>query len=310
MRAELPNAELRAHRAGDVATRQAERYGDRRPCSCATSDTWSYAQSRRTFGCAQRRPLRRGRHRKGDRRGDPVRQPAPNSSNCFLGCGWIGAVSVPINVAARGPAARAHVEDAGARLLVLERDLLPALEFVDFGASDGRGDLGDRSRHAARASAASACAAISGLARARRACPAPADLKPQDLLTILFTSGTTGPVERRVLPRTRNIFWWGFIVLRQLACAKAMCCTPHCRCFTSTRSATFFQALLNGSHAGGRKGGCRVSNFWPALVASGATVTYVLGAMVPMLLSRPPCRGERSHKVRGRARTRRTGASA
>ncbi len=61
--------------------------------------------------------------------------------------------------------------------------------------------------------------------------------------------------------------------------------------------ATFFQALLTGSTQVVEKR-LSVSNFWSALVASGATVTYVLGAMVPMLLSRPPSEDERRHKVR------------
>src|SRR5690606_7879839 len=59
----------------------------------------------------------------------------------------------------------------------------------------------------------------------------------------------------------------------------------------------FFQALLKGcTQVVGRR--FSASNFWPALVASGATVTYVLGAMVPLLLSRPPCPEEKLHKVR------------
>ena len=63
------------------------------------------------------------------------------------------------------------------------------------------------------------------------------------------------------------------------------------------RCATLFQALLTGSTQVVEKR-MSVSNFWPALVASGATVTYVLGAMVPMLMSRPPSEDERRHKVR------------
>ena len=38
--------------------------------------------------------------------------------------------------------------------------------------------------------------------------------------------------------------------------------------------------------------------FWPAMNRTGATVSYLLGAMVPMLLSRPPSLAERQHRLR------------
>jgi crotonobetaine/carnitine-CoA ligase len=59
----------------------------------------------------------------------------------------------------------------------------------------------------------------------------------------------------------------------------------------------FFQALLHGATQVAEEK-FSVSNFWTALGASGATVTYLLGAMVPMLLSRPPSAEEQGHRVR------------
>jgi crotonobetaine/carnitine-CoA ligase len=38
----------------------------------------------------------------------------------FLGCGWIGAISVPINTASMGPQLAYFLADSGARLLVVE----------------------------------------------------------------------------------------------------------------------------------------------------------------------------------------------
>jgi carnitine-CoA ligase len=40
------------------------------------------------------------------------------------------------------------------------------------------------------------------------------------------------------------------------------------------------------------------SGFWPTMQATGATVVYLLGAMVPILLAQPEGAGERSHRVR------------
>ena len=60
---------------------------------------------------------------------------------------------------------------------------------------------------------------------------------------------------------------------------------------------TLAQAMLTG---------CKVvfesrfsaSGFWPAMRDSGATVVYLLGAMVPILLAQPEGPGERGHRVR------------
>src|SRR5262245_10400067 len=44
----------------------------------------------------------------------------------LLGCGWLGAVIVPINTASRGSQLRHFLENSGARLLVMETEFLPA----------------------------------------------------------------------------------------------------------------------------------------------------------------------------------------
>lgn len=270
--------------------RQADRYGERRLFVC-DGVTWSYAE---TVDMAARSGGRFAAA--GIGKGDRVAilcGNRPEFLETFLGCGWIGAVSVPINVAARGPQLEHMLKTSGTRLLVLERDLLPALEFVDFGALKVEAvwvidpDAGTPDRH--QSVPMQALPAMGPAA-------SPADLKPHDLLTILFTSGTTGPSKGVCCPHAQ-FFWWGFYVLRQLALRDGDVLHTTLPLFHVNAMATFFQALLNGCTLIAEKR-FSASNFWPALVASGATVTYVLGAMVPMLLSRPPCPEERQHKVR------------
>ena len=60
---------------------------------------------------------------------------------------------------------------------------------------------------------------------------------------------------------------------------------------------TFFQALLNGATLVVEPR-FSASGFMPALARQKATVTYVLGAMVPMLLAQPPSGADRGHRVR------------
>ena len=270
--------------------RQAERYRERPLFVCGDA-RWSYADTADVAAQSGGRFAAAGIG-KGDRVAILCGN-RPEFLDLFLGLGWIGAISVPINVAARGPQLEHMLKTSGARLLVLERELLPALEFVDFSVLQVEAiwvidpDAGTPGRHQH--------VPIAGLPA--RAAPAPpADLKPHDLLTILFTSGTTGPSKGVCCPHAQ-FFWWGFYVLRQLDLRDGDVLHTTLPLFHVNAMATFFQALLNGCTLIAEKR-FSASNFWPALVSSGATVTYVLGAMVPMLLSRPPCPEEKQHTVR------------
>ena len=59
---------------------------------------------------------------------------------------------------------------------------------------------------------------------------------------------------------------------------------------------TFYQALLTGASVRYEKR-FSASGFFPSLVQSRATVTYLLGAMVPILLSRPVSPEETAHRA-------------
>jgi len=270
--------------------RQAERYGER-PLFACEGESWTYAQ---TVDVAARSAGRFAAA--GIGKGDRVAilcGNRPEFFDLFFGCGWLGAISVPINIAARGPQLEHMLKTSGARLVVLERELLPALEFVDFSVLkveaiwviDPDASTPDSHKN------------VPIRKLPERAAPAtPANLKPHDLLTILFTSGTTGPSKGVCCPHAQ-FFWWGFNVGRQLGLRDGDVLHTTLPLFHVNAMATFFQALLFGSTQIAEKR-FSASNFWPALVASGATVNYVLGAMVPMLLSRPPCPEEKQHKVR------------
>jgi carnitine-CoA ligase len=274
----------------EMLRRQAARYGDRRLFVCEGT-AWSYAQVVEIAARSGSRFAAAG-IAKGDRVAILCGN-RPDFIELFLGCAWIGAVSVPLNVAARGAQLEHMLKTSGARLLVLEREWLSALGFVDFSklavealwVIDAAADTPARHQGII----------MRALPEHGPSVPA-ADLKPHDLLTILFTSGTTGPSKGVCCPHAQY-FWWGYYVARQLDLREGDVLHTTLPLFHVNALACFFQALLNGCTQVVEKR-FSVSNFWPALIASGATVTYVLGAMVPMLLSRPPSEDERRHKVR------------
>ena len=167
-------------------------FGDAAAAVSIAGASWSHARRRRAWPRARAAALQRA----GVARGDRVALMCGNRVELletFLGCGWLGAVAVPINTASMGPQIEYLLRDSGARLLVIEDRFVERLE-RDL-ARRGCGDLGRRRRRAGR-DAPTASRARGPPARA----VAPAPMRPCDTLAILYTSGTTGPAEGRGVP--------------------------------------------------------------------------------------------------------------
>ena len=195
-----------------------------------------------------------------------------------LGAGWIGAVAVPINTAARGAQLHHILANSQARLLVVEDDLraqvvdlppLPDLEstWVLGGETETMGEP-----------------------------VAPADVAPGDPAAILYTSGTTGVSKGVVCPHAQ-FWWWGCNVSEQIGIGADDVLHTCLPLFHTNALNAFSQALVSGATyvLGGR---FSASRFWSQMVESGATVTYLLGAMVGILDSQPPSDLDRAHRVR------------
>ena len=107
---------------------QVARFGDRALLSVAGRH-WSHRDAV-VAGAAHGAALRRA----GVGRGDRVAVMCANRIallEVLLGCGWIGAVSVPIKTAAMGPQIQSFLADSGARLLVSEAQWLARLQTAD-----------------------------------------------------------------------------------------------------------------------------------------------------------------------------------
>lgn len=207
----------------------------------------------------------------------------------FLGCGWLGAVLVPINTASRGAQLRHILGNSAARLLVIEAELLSTLDHV------GLDTLPVEAIWLVDAPVAAAPAMARPLPALGEAIP-PAALRPDDLLAILYTSGTTGPSKGVCCPHAQY-FWWGHHTAHLLGVVEGDVLCTTLPLFHTNALNTLFQALIAGATAIFEPR-FSASGFWDGLVRLGATVTYLLGAMVPMLLSRPPGAAEKGHRTR------------
>jgi crotonobetaine/carnitine-CoA ligase len=207
-------------------------------------------------------------------RGDRVALMCSNRAEMlemFLACGWIGAVSVPINTASMGPQIEYYLENSGSKLLVLEKSFVSRL------------------RHRVATwildeTYPEACGA-----------PESAEIEPQDPLAILYTSGTTGPAKGVVCPHAQY-YWWGRNTAEILGVrANDVLCTTL-PLFHINALNTFAQASLLGATAA-YEPRFSASEFWDTMRARQATVVYLLGAMVPILLSREYA-VEKGHRIR------------
>ncbi|AWK90122.1 ATP-dependent acyl-CoA ligase [Azospirillum thermophilum] len=226
----------------------------------------------------------------GIRRGDRVAILCGNRAEVLetvLGCGWIGAVAVPINSAAQGPQLGYYLRNSGARLLVAEAGFLPRLAFA-----------GDEPLPLER------IWVLGGGADHPLAQPfpppgpaaEPADVTPGEPFAILYTSGTTGPSKGVLCPHAQY-YWWGVNTAALLEVGPEDVLVTTLPLFHINALNSFAQALLTGARMV-LEPKFSASGFWPSMIEAGATVVYLLGAMVPILLSRPAGAAERAHRVR------------
>src|SRR3984893_2822006 len=250
---------------------------------------WSFAETPELAARAAGR-LQRAGIQAGDRVA-LMCQNRPEFIEVFLGCAWLGASLVPINVASRGLQLRHILENSGARLMVIEAALLDALGCVDLSTLpleaiwliDHPGD-GTRSQAIAQP-----------LPPLEAPIPAGAT-RPGDTLAILYTSGTTGPSKGVCCPHAQ-FFWWGVNTAALLGVTDDDVLCTSLPLFHTNAINTFYQALLTGACVRYEKR-FSASGFFPALAQHRASVTYLLGAMVPILLSRPESAEERAHATR------------
>lgn len=219
----------------------------------------------------------------------------------FLGCGWMGAMAVPINTASMGPQIGYYLRNSHTRLLVIEAQYLRRLADI---ALKSIGLLAiwvvpdTASEHAPPAPAE-----LGGVPclpfPARQNLPAhvsAAAMDAGDTLAVLYTSGTTGPSKGVTCPHAQY-YWWGIHSADVLGIHQEDVLCTTLPLFHINALNTFAQAVLCGCQLV-YEGRFSASGFWSRMNAHQTTVVYLLGAMVPMLLAQAPSPQERTHRIR------------
>jgi carnitine-CoA ligase len=272
--------------------RQAARYGDR-PLFRWGATELSYRAVRDLAARAAGRLAEAG-----VRPGDRVAAMSENRLELFeliIGCAWAGAIVVPINTASRGAQLEHILGNCGARLLVVESTHLEA-----FAPLRSRGEVErawvlrplDGSAVSSELPDAWAISDVPPAGEPIAAHPA----GPGEIAAILYTSGTTGPSKGVRCPQAQ-FYWWGVLMSESLRIVEGDVMYTCLPLFHTNALNAFVQALVSGATfvLGER---FSASRFWARVAAADADVTYLLGAMVSILMARPYEPVEREHHVR------------
>ncbi|MEO8296864.1 MAG: AMP-binding protein [Burkholderiales bacterium] len=211
----------------------------------------------------------------------------------FLALGKLGAVSVPVNVAARGELLRYYFSHADVTLLIVDEalfprlaEVLPALPLVRHVVVVGAAGRASGATDLAAQPAQSDLSALVADAPAIEPAAAAA-IKCSDLLTLAYTSGTTGPSKASMLSHAAALTYGAGAAEAQgyRDTDVFYVCLPlfHNNALLAASGAAL---VCGGSIALSER--FSASRFWDEVRASKATITNLLGSMSSFLWSQPP----------------------
>lgn len=220
---------------------------------------------------------------------------------CWFAINKLCAVSVPINTALKGEFLRHQIADAGAALVVCEASYVERIAAI----SDG---LPDVKQVLARGTPdAKLCGALplASLSEHRGEDDTAFERKPTpwELACLIYTSGTTGPSKGCMI----SYNYMCNLARLQLRAGPAnehdVTITPLPLFHMNAMCVGVLASILVGARVAFVPR-FSVSNFWPEVERSGATIASILGSMGAMLANAPDteagqrCKGQ-IHTVRG-----------
>jgi crotonobetaine/carnitine-CoA ligase len=236
-----------------------------------------------------------GFQKQGVKQGDTVAVWLPNGPDAllsFYALNYIGAIFVPFNTAYRGNLLGHVIDNSGAEIIVIHKDLVPRLAEVDVAnlkvqiVSGGECDTatGLDSYH------------FEDLKRS------PSELRPLlkridpwDPQSIIYTSGTTGP-SKGVLSSYLHMFSnagpesWPMVTRED----RYLVAAPFFH--IGGMAPPFVMLVRGGSFA--LLSGFSTDKFWAAAKKSEATVVFLLGVMATFLMKQPERPSDRDHGVK------------
>ena len=212
---------------------------------------------------------------------------SPRWLDVFFGLQKLGMYAVPVNVALRGDQLAYIIDDSDARFVVIDHDLLPHYTAIAGGLGKVEKVIVN-AQGAPREFVLPADAADLGEAYApgSDASKPPVRYNPDDMMTIMYTSGTTG------LPKG-VVYRYGNSSVKAISIMSRFFLNGddvYYTCYPLFHANALFLTVTPSLHAG-----CRValgerfsaSRFWDEMRRHRVTIFNGLGAVMPILMKQP-----------------------
>jgi carnitine-CoA ligase len=205
--------------------------------------------------------------------------------DAWLGLALAGAVQVPVNTEYQGEILRHQVKNSGARLMIVEAGFVERLDALgsDRGpletllVTEGAVDSAYETRSWDDAFASAAAAEASDLA----------DPSEDDIVAIMYTSGTTGP-SKGVRVAQAHAYMYANLAGQVLElAADDVYYAPLPLFHIAGQWALVYACLQRGATAVVRRR-FSASEFWNVVRETGTTVAFLLGAMANFLARQEP----------------------
>lgn len=231
----------------------------------------------------------------GVKQGDHVNVWLPNTLDIvrvWFAINWLGAVYVPINTAYRGNLLAHVIANGDAEVMIVSAGLVERLAPIDRAAlktlvvAGGSAPAIDGLQSVPLADLDADPSTLPLLAR---------PIEPWDVQSIIYTSGTTG--------RSKGVLS-SYAHMWHMSGTEAFPMLDESDCYLTFLP--FFHVggtlppigMLNRGGAIGMGGDFTTEAFWPAVRATEATYTILLGVMSNFLSKRPPAADDRDHTLR------------
>lgn len=220
---------------------------------------------------------------------------------CWLAINKLRAVSVPINTALKGDFLRHQIVDADAALVICEADYVERIAAIAHELPHVRQVLHRGAAGATRCG----MLPLAPLDGCRDGADTPFELRPKpwDLACLIYTSGTTGPSKGCMISYNYMCNLARLQLRAGPATADDVTITPLPLFHMNAMCVGVLASMLVGARVA-IVPRFSVSNFWPEVERSGATIASILGGMGGLLANAPDsdaakrCFGQ-IHTVRG-----------
>ncbi|GGC86562.1 AMP-binding protein [Chelatococcus reniformis] len=271
----------------DLIDRRAREIPDNVFAVLSDGSEWTFGELRRRVrNCAE------ALQRLGAGQGDFVLVWLPNGPTCLevmFALNYLGAIYVPINTGYRGGLLAHVIDNAGAKLMIADAQLVERLADVSHADLRTVVVVGGGAREVPGLTLLDQGVLVGdGEALA----PPQRQIEPWDTLSIIYTSGTTGPSKGVLISALQ--MYATFIPRGVLEPEDRTLVTLPM--FHVGGAGPIWSTLMRGGSFALTEA-FRTSEFWSTIRRFGITHTILLGAMTPFLLKEPASAEDRTHPL-------------